>query len=69
MLMCNKNCIYSDNGYCLLSAEEHLSGKINGCENFKERRKIFAKLENKVNSFPNGANVNKFNGVGDISTH
>ena len=69
MLMCNKNCIYSDNGYCLLSAEEHLSGKVNGCENFKERRKSFAKLENKINSFSNGANVNKFNGVGDISTH
>ena len=69
MLMCNKNCAYSDKGYCLLNAEEHLSGTADGCENFKERRKYFAKLENKVNGFSNGANVNKFNGIGDIGAH
>lgn len=69
MLMCNKNCLYSDRGYCLLSAEEHLSGATDGCENFKERRKDFAKLENKVNSFSNSANVNKFNGIRDTGTH
>ena len=69
MLMCNKKCVYSDNGYCLLSAEENVSGTTNGCENFKERRKHFAKLENKVNSLANCANVNKLNGIGDIRTH
>ncbi len=66
MLMCNKNCIYSDKGYCLLSAEENISGVINGCDSFKERRNFFVKLENKVNSFPDGANVNKLNGRWDI---
>lgn len=69
MLMCNKNCIYSDNGYCLLSAEEHLSGTLNGCDNFKERRNIFAKLENEFNGFTNGANVNKLNGIRNIGAH
>jgi hypothetical protein len=66
MLMCNKNCIYSDNGYCLLSAEEHLSGVADGCDSFKEKRKSFAKSENKVNSFSYGANVNKLNGRRDV---
>lgn len=69
MLMCNKNCIYRDKGYCVLSAEEHLSGTTNGCESFKERRKTFADLKHQVDGFPNGANVNKFNGIGDIGTH
>ena len=69
MLMCNKNCAYSDKGFCVLSAEEHLSGTLDGCDNFKEKRKNFANLKNKVNGFSNGANVNKLNGRGDISTH
>lgn len=69
MLMCNKNCAYSDKGFCVLSAEEHLSGTLDGCDNFKEKRKNFADLKNKVNGFSNGANVNKLNGRGDISTH
>lgn len=69
MLMCNKNCAYSDKGYCMLSAEEHLSGTIDGCESFKERRKNFANLKNKVNGFSDSANVNKLNGVGDIGAH
>ncbi len=69
MLMCNKNCAYSDKGFCILSAEEHLSGTLDGCDNFKERRKNFADLKNKVNSFSNGANVNKLNGIRDISAH
>ena len=69
MLMCNKKCAYSDKGYCMLSAEEHLSGTADGCENFKERRKTFADLKNEVNSFSNGANVNKLNGVGNIGAH
>ena len=69
MLMCNKNCAYSDKGYCMLSAEEHLSGIADGCENFKEKRKNFAKSKNKVNSFSNGAHVNKLNGIRDISAH
>ena len=69
MLMCNKNCAYSDKGFCVLSAEEHLSGTLDGCDNFKEKRKNFANLKNKVNGFSNGANVNKLNGRGDIRTH
>ena len=69
MLMCNKDCIYSDKGFCMLSAEEHLSGVLDGCDNFKERRKIFAISKDEVNGFSNGANVNKLNGSGDISTH
>ena len=69
MIMCNKNCAYSDKGFCVLSAEEHLSGTLDGCDNFKEKRKNFANLKNKVNGFSNGANVNKLNGRGDISTH
>ena len=69
MIMCNKNCAYSDKGFCVLSAEEHLSGTLDGCDNFKEKRKNFADLKNKVNGFSNGANVNKLNGRGDISTH
>ena len=69
MLMCNKNCAYSDKGYCMLSAEEHLSGTIDGCESFKERRKNFAKSENKVNGFSNSSDIDKFNGVGNFGTH
>lgn len=69
MLMCNKSCVYSENGYCLLSAEEHLSGTLSGCDNFKEKRKNFAKSKNKVNGFANGTDINKLNGIGDIGTH
>ena len=69
MLMCNKNCVYSDKGYCMLSAEEHLSGTLNGCDNFKERQNFFKKSENKVNGFTNGVNVNKLNGIGNIGAH
>ena len=69
MLMCNKKCAYSDKGYCMLSTEEHLSGTLNGCENFRQRRKDFADLKNKVNGFSNSANVNKLNRIGNISAH
>lgn len=69
MLMCNKNCAYSDKGYCLLSAEEHISGTANGCDNFKQRRKVFAKSKDKVNGFSNCANENKLNGIGDSGSH
>ena len=58
MLMCKKNCIYSENGYCLLLAEENISGVIDGCEEFKDKSKIVSKSEDKVNGFFNRFNVN-----------
>lgn len=69
MLMCKKDCVYSENGYCLLSAEEHINGISDGCNNYKSRRKNFAKSENKVNSFSNSSDIDKFNGVGNFGTH
>ena len=69
MLMCNKKCAYSDKGYCLLSAEEHISGTANGCDNFKQRRNVFAKSKDKVNGFSNCADENKLNGIGDSGSH
>lgn len=69
MLMCKKDCEYSDNGYCLLSAEEHINGISDGCNNYKSRRKNFAKSKNEVNCFSNGTDVNKFNSVRNIGTH
>ena len=69
MLMCKKDCVYSENGYCLLSAEEQLNGISEGCSNFKSRRKNFAKSENKGNGFSNSADIDKFNGIGNIGTH
>ena len=69
MLMCKKECAYSENGYCLLSAEEHLSGVADGCTNFRQTKSNFRGLKNKVNGFSDGADVNKLNGTWNTGAH
>lgn len=54
MLHCNNDCIYQCDGNCILNENQN---------------NICPKLKDKVNGFIHSADVNKFNGVGDVGAH
>lgn len=56
MLTCNNDCIYQCDGNCILDKNENQSA-------------VCPILKDKVNGISHGANINKFNTVGDIGAH
>lgn len=63
MIPCAKNCIHQLEGCCELCGKMKITNPSNECPYYTEIS------DNKVNSLPNGADIDKLNGRGNFNTH
>lgn len=69
MIPCNKDCIYQCDGNCILKDNSAEKTNLKQCSNSYFKQNNFTVSENKIDRFAHGANVDKLNGIGNISAH